>query len=71
MCTWQEVEAVGNPEEEGLYFVYAPSADPKKPFMTTAWWSTDNKQWELIIKVWGEAITHWAKQVPPNMLVKG
>ena len=47
------------PTKDGIHFVYAKSADPEKPFMSTAWWSPKNKRWELLPTVWSKAITHW------------
>jgi hypothetical protein len=53
------------PSSEGVHYVYAPSMDPKKPFFHVAWWNPETQGWELIVRMWGDAITHWMKPVPP------
>ncbi len=45
------------PEGEGLFLVYAPSADPESPFVSIAWYVDGG--WCLIAEVWSQAITHW------------
>ena len=49
------------PEKEGVYLVYAPSADPSSPLIVTAFWSLEPKgHWGLPLPPsWAEAITHW------------
>ena len=56
-CSMQE----SKPPYDGLFLVFAPSADPQKPLKQVAWWSEMNQQWELLPKVWCDAITHWAR----------
>jgi hypothetical protein len=46
------------PDEDGLVFIYAPSADKNKPLKQTAWY--DPKYgWSLLPQIWIDAITHW------------
>jgi len=48
------------PTEDALYLVYAPSLDPDKPFIKTAWFDPDIVLgWQFIPKVWSDAVTHW------------
>ena len=51
------------PEEEGLYLIYAPSADPEKPLIFSAWWHlSDNPEWYKrwgLVKMWSDAVTYW------------
>jgi hypothetical protein len=47
------------PSDDGMHLIYAPSADPQRPFIATAWWSEPNQQWEMLIDYWANAVTHW------------
>lgn len=47
------------PEKEGLYLIFAPSADVKMPLIITAWWDFLNEQWTAIPSVWAKGATHW------------
>jgi hypothetical protein len=52
---------------EGMHLVYAPSADPKRPVIVTAWWLADDRQWSIIVKYWANAVTHWMPlPTPPS-----
>ena len=42
MGKWISVESE-LPKKEGLYLIYAPSADPESPLLMTAWYYPDNK----------------------------
>jgi len=44
--------------DDALCLVYAPSADPDKPLINTAWYDK-TYGWSLLPKVWCDAITHW------------
>lgn len=46
------------PTEDGKYLIYAPSADPDKPFIHVAWYDP-GFGWSLLPQVWVDAITHW------------
>ena len=46
------------PKGDGRALVFAPSCDPKKPFVAMAWW-TDGEGWLHIPGVWADAITYW------------
>jgi hypothetical protein len=52
------------PAKDGLYMVYAPSADPDKPVLALAWYHTKG-YWSLLPKVWCLAITHWMEMPQP------
>ena len=55
------------PKEDGHYIIHAPSADPKKPFVTMAWYNPASG-WSLLPECWCKAITHWMpKPKPPNI----
>jgi hypothetical protein len=57
------------PADDALYLVYAPSADPAKPLITTAWFEPDGFGWSLIVSYWIKAITHWMPlPEPPRVL---
>lgn len=68
------------PTKEGKYLVCCASADPEKPFITTAWFhplktdddcdDPDYQMWSLILPHWANSITHWAFLVPPKDLKK-
>ena len=49
------------PKKEGLYIIYAPSVDPKLPFINMAWWykATQEFQGFYTAPQWIKAITHW------------
>ena len=48
------------PEQEGIYLVYAASADPDRPLIVTAFWSNDNPRgWLGLVEIWAKAISHW------------
>lgn len=53
------------PPKPGRYLVYAPSCDAKIPFFTIAWWEPPG--WEFLLKVWADAITHWARVKKPKV----
>ncbi len=53
------------PEEEGLYLIFSPSLDKKKPFRWCSWYEPKEKNWGGIIPVWAKAITHWM-ELPDN-----
>ena len=48
----------GGPTEEGVYIIYAPSADPGCPLMVSAFWFKEECCWSLV-PVWNAAVTHW------------
>lgn len=59
------------PSVEGLYLVYAESADEDCPLMITIWWFLASKRWDLV-KHWNEAISHWALMpAPPEKVNAG
>ena len=67
MGKWISVESE-LPKKEGLYLIYAPSADPESPLLMTAWYYPDNKShiWGLV-KCWANAVTHWMPlPLPPE-----
>ena len=48
------------PSESGKYLIFAPSADPKKPLINTAWYTPGaERPWTMIAEPWQDAITHW------------
>lgn len=58
------------PVDGGSVMVYAPSADLDCPLITTAWYEPPDsthelKGWQLLPKVWCEAITHWMPNPAP------
>ncbi len=59
------------PTRDDRYLVYAPSADPDKPLIITAWYNPTNptNPWSLLPEIWIDAITHWMeipKPPPPG-----
>jgi hypothetical protein len=51
------------PEDEGMYLVHAPSSDPEKPLILTAWFTGKNNpgyRWSLA-PYWSSAVTHWMR----------
>ncbi len=48
------------PQSEGVYLVFAPSADPKTPLRHAAWWNISKHQFEGLPSIWVKAITHWS-----------
>lgn len=66
---WNEMKDE-RPEKEGMYLVFAPSADPKVPFKQCAWWSVSRSRWEYLPVAWALAITHWMSLPPDPELVK-
>ncbi len=59
------------PTEDALYFVHAPSLDPDKPFIRTAWFDPDNDMgFENIPKVWSDAVTHWMPLPDPPSVIE-
>ena len=61
MSGWQQ----GEPPDDGFYLVFAPSADPERPLIAMAFWSSKESRWELVLKYWAEAITHWQELPDP------
>jgi hypothetical protein len=57
--SWIDFEA-SKPPSSGLYLIHAPSADPKKPLIMSAWYEKDDgpPRWSLV-PYWATAITHW------------
>lgn len=53
------------PKRSGVYFVYAPSADPNSPFFYVAYYSTDHG-WSGLARAWLKALSHWMEPVPPT-----
>lgn len=53
------------PKRSGVYFVYAPSADPKKPFFHVAYYDAESG-WSGLVPAWLNALTHWMEPVPPT-----
>jgi len=47
------------PPEDGAYLIYAPSADPEKPLIATAWYNSACDGWSLLPIVWINAIRAW------------
>lgn len=51
------------PDTPGPKIVYAASCDPDKPMINMAWFEPEGTGnmpgWQLLPKVWCEAITHW------------
>jgi len=57
--SWISVEE-RMPTEDALYLIHAPSLDPDKPFIKTAWFDPNIVLgWQFIPKVWSDAVTHW------------
>ena len=58
------------PTEDALYLIHAPSLDPDKPFIKTAWFDPDIVLgWQFIPKVWSDAVTHWMPlPEPPSIM---
>lgn len=47
------------PDVDGMYIVYAASADSHRPFIRTAIWdSSDTLKW-MLVPSWAKAVTHW------------
>jgi len=53
------------PEDDYKYLIFAPSADPDKPFAGIAWYNP-KKGWSLLPEAWIEAITHWKPIILPK-----
>lgn len=55
------------PDSDGLVLIFAPSADPGKPLMQSAWYDPhpDGIGWSFLPKNWINAITHWMPMPPP------
>lgn len=56
------------PKRSGVYFVYAPSADPKKPFFHVAFYSI-GFGWSGLVTTWLNALTHWMEPEPPEAVI--
>jgi len=55
------------PTEDNVYLVFAPSANPKSPFIHTAWYCLRHERWEVIHHFWAGKITHWMPlPLPPS-----
>lgn len=57
------------PTNPGMKLIHAPSADTKLPFITVAWFEPKGTKnmygWQLLPKVWCDAITHWQELPGP------
>lgn len=58
------------PKRSGVYFVYAPSLDPKRPFFHVAYYDAESG-WSGLVPVWLKALTHWMEPVPPTPFDRG
>ena len=58
MSEWVSIQEC-LPKKDALYLIYAPSADPDKPFIHVAWFNPKNKLWTLNLQIWIDAMTHW------------
>lgn len=51
-------------EHDSSYLIYAPSADPERPFTRIAWYNPSFR-WDLWPQAWINAITHWMEVPGP------
>jgi len=47
------------PDKDASYLIHAPSADPKSPWITCAWYDPRIPAWSMLPECWLKAITHW------------
>jgi hypothetical protein len=57
-CHWRTMSE--KPEKFGWYLVFAPSADPEKPFRQLCFWDDEQQVWTGLVGVWMKALTHWS-----------
>lgn len=48
------------PPSQGMYIIYAASADPDRDLIVTAWWHDEaGGRWDLLPKCWAHAVSYW------------
>lgn len=56
---WISIKEQGPPKKDKLYLIFVETADEKKPYLNTAWYSPDGFGWSLLPTHFIPAITHY------------